>query len=446
MDNVRWNKRAYLCTTKSITTMNKRKIMLSLVMLPTVIMAQTLEECQQAAERNYPLIKQYGLIEKTTQLTVANIQKGWLPQVSASAQATYQSDVMSWPDQMKTMMTGMGIDMKGLTKDQYRVGIDVNQTLFDGGVISSQKAIARQQGKVQEAQTEVQLYNVRKRVNEMYFSLLMLDEQIVLNHDMQELLAGNERKLQAMMKSGTAAESDWQSVKAERLKVVQHATSLESQKRMLTMMLSTFCGIETNNIQKPLVKAENGELMSESHRPELRALDAQIGLLNAQEKALNAALIPKLGVFAQGYYGYPGLNMFEDMMSHKWSLNGIIGARLTWNIGALYTRKNDKAKLQLQRDLTESNREVFLFNNRMEQLQQSEEISRYKQLMNDDAEIISLRAAVRKAAESKLSHGIIDVNDLLREINQENAARVQQSMHEIEMLKEIYDNKITTNN
>ena len=446
MDNVRWNKRAYLCTTKSITTMNKRKIMLSLVMLPTAIMAQTLEECQQAAERNYPLIKQYGLIEKTTQLTVANIQKGWLPQVSASAQATYQSDVMSWPDQMKTMMTGMGTDMKGLTKDQYRVGIDVNQTLFDGGVISSQKAIARQQGKVQEAQTEVQLYNVRKRVNEMYFSLLMLDEQIVLNHDMQELLAGNERKLQAMMKSGTAAESDWQSVKAERLKVMQQATSLESQKRMLTMMLSTFCGIETNNIQKPLVKAENGELMSENHRPELRALDAQIGLLNAQEKALNAALMPKLGVFAQGYYGYPGLNMFEDMMSHKWSLNGIIGARLTWNIGALYTRKNDKAKLQLQRDLTESNREVFLFNNRMEQLQQSEEISRYKQLMNDDAEIISLRAAVRKAAESKLSHGIIDVNDLLREINQENAARVQQSIHEIEMLKEIYDNKFTTNN
>ena len=446
MDNVRWNKRAYLCTKKSITTMNKRKIMLSLVMLPTAIMAQTLEECQQAAERNYPLIKQYGLIEKTTQLTVANIQKGWLPQVSASAQATYQSDVMSWPDQMKTMMTGMGTDMKGLTKDQYRVGIDVNQTLFDGGVISSQKAIARQQGKVQEAQTEVQLYNVRKRVNEMYFSLLMLDEQIVLNHDMQELLAGNERKLQAMVKSGTAAESDWQSVKAERLKVMQQATSLESQKRMLTMMLSTFCGIETNIIQKPLVKAENGELMSENHRPELRALDAQIGLLNAQEKALNAALMPKLGVFAQGYYGYPGLNMFKDMMSHKWSLNGIIGARLTWNIGALYTRKNDKAKLQLQRDLTESNREVFLFNNRMEQLQQSEEISRYKQLMNDDAEIISLRAAVRKAAESKLSHGIIDVNDLLREINQENAARVQQSIHEIEMLKEIYDNKITTNN
>ena len=109
-------------------------------------------------------------------------------------------------------------------------------------------------------------------------------------------------------------------------------------------------------------------------------------------------------------------------------------------------RKNDKAKLQLQRDVAESNREVFLFNNNLEQIQQNENIARYRKLMADDEEIISLRSKVRKAAESKLSHGIIDVNDLVREINQENAARVQRSMHEIEMLKEIYDNKYTTNN
>jgi len=134
------------------------------------------------------------------------------------------------------------------------------------------------------------------------------------------------------------------------------------------------------------------------------------------------------------------------MMRRRWSLNGVIGARLTWNIGALYTRKNDKAKLQVQREMTESNREVFLFNNRIEQIQQREEIARYRKLMADDEEIIALRSAVRKAAESKLTHGIIDVNDLVREINQENAARLQLSMHEIEMLKNIYDNKFTTNN
>jgi outer membrane protein TolC len=235
-------------------------------------------------------------------------------------------------------------------------------------------------------------------------------------------------------------------VKAERLNAVQKATELASQKQMLQRMLSTFCGIEINNIQKPQVKVEGINLTTENHRPELKALDAQISVLNAQEKALNAALMPKVGVFAQGYYGYPGLNMFEDMMHHQWSLNGIIGARVTWNIGALYTRKNDKAKLQLQRDMTENSREVFLFNNNLEQIQQHENIERYQKLMAHDGEIISLRRAVRKAAESKLTHGIIDVNDLVREINQENAACVRQSVHEIEMLKEIYDNKYTTNN
>ena len=429
-----------------------KKLVLSLTMLPMLAQGQTLDDCQQAAEKNYPLIQQYGLIEKTTQLTVANIQKGWLPQVSASAQATYQSDVTAWPDEMKTMMGGMGIDMKGLTKDQYRVGIDVQQTIYDGGVIGSQKRIAREQGKVQAAQNEVNIYNVRKRVNEMYFGLLLIDEQIKLNTDLQTLLAGNERKLESMTKRGTAAESDLQNVKAERLNAVQKGTELALQKQMLQRMLSTFCGIEVNNIQKPQVKADGGGLMSEgrglmaeNHRPELKVLDAQISVLNAQEKALNAALMPKVGVFAQGFYGYPGLNMFEDMMRHKWSLNGIIGARVTWNIGALYTRKNDKAKLQLQRDMTENSREVFLFNNNLEQIQQNENIERYQKLMAHDGEIISLRQAVRKAAESKLAHGIIDVNDLVREIYQENAACVQQSIHEIEMLKEIYDNKYTTN-
>ena len=404
-------------------------------------LGQTLEECQRAAEQNYPLIRQYGLIEKTTQLTLANIQKGWLPQVSATAQATYQSDVASWPEGMTSMMKGMGIDMKGLKKDQYRVGVDISQTVYDGGAISSQKQIAQEQEQVQLAQTEVSLYQVKKRVNEMYFSLLMLEEQMQLNRDLQELLSGNERKLESMVKRGTAAESDWLNVKAERLNVMQQATTLESSQQMLKEMLSTFCGLEVKDVQKP----DGASLLAstEGQRPELKLFDAQLRLAEAQEKSLNAALKPRFGLFAQGYYGYPGLNMFEDMMRHQWSLNGIIGARLTWNIGALYTRKNDKAKLQQQRLLTESNREVFLFNNRLEQIQQNQEIARYRKLMTDDEEIIQLRSAVRKAAESKLAHGIIDVNDLVREINQENAARVQQKMHELEMLKQIYDNAYT---
>ena len=137
--------------------------------------------------------------------------------------------------------------------------------------------------------------------------------------------------------------------------------------------------------------------------------------------------------------------MFEDMISRKWRLNGIVGVRLSWNVGALYTRKNDKARLRAQRELIENARDVFLFNNNMEQIQQTDNISRFRTMMQGDDEIIALRTNVRKAAESKLVHGIIDVNSLLREINNENAAKVQQAIHEIDMLKEMYNLKYTNN-
>ena len=421
-----------------------KRLFVAMMLLPLLAQGQTLEECQQAAERNYPLISQYGLIEKTTDLTVSNLSKGWLPQVTASAQATYQSDVVAWPDQMQTIYQQMGLDMKGLKKDQYKVGIDVQQMVFDGGAISSQRDIAREQGRVQEAQTEVTMYQVRRRVNEMYFGLLMLDEQIALNNDLQSLLAANEQKLSSMWKRGTASESDYQAVKAERLNVMQQATTLDAQRKAVMRMLSAFCGMEVTHVEKPALIALPSQDVAQ--RPELKAIDAQLSLANAQERLLNSALMPKLSLFATGFYGYPGYNMFDDMMSHDWSWNGMVGARLSWNLGAFYTHRNNKAKIRLQRDMAETSREVFLFNNRLELIQQNENIEQYRRLMNDDEEIIALRSSVRKAAESKLAHGIIDVNDLVKEINAENAARVQQSMHEIKLLKEVYDMKFTTNN
>ena len=422
--------------------MKKKIISFALIMMATAIQAQTLEECQLAAEKNYPMIKQYDLISQTTQLTVRNIQKGWLPQIAIAAQAIYQSDVTSWPESMKGTFQQLGINMKGLSKDQYKVGIDLQQTIYDGGTISSLRSVARQEEKVQKAQVETNLYQVRKRVNEMYFSLLLLNEQIKLNDDVKALLLSSEKKLASMLKGGTIATSDFENIRAERLSVEQQNESLKSQRQMLQHLLSTFCGIKVSNIQKP---APFETTISSNKRPEMLLFDNQLQLSSVKEKALNSQVRPKLGVFAQGFYGYPGLNMFEDMMNRKWSLNGMVGVKLSWNVGALYSLKNDKAKLRLQREMTENAREIFLFNNQLEEIQQNENIKRYHTMKQADDEIIMLRTNIRKAAESKLSHGIIDINNLLREINNENAAKIQQTIHDIEMLKEMYNLKYTNN-
>ena len=423
--------------------MRKKLLLLSvLAVLFPAVRAQSLEECRQAAEHNYPIIRQYDLIARTTELTVRNIQKAWFPQISVTAQGSYQNKVTAWPENLQGMFAQMGIQLQGLSRDQYKVGIDVRQTLFDGGAIGSRREIARGEGAVQAAQTEVDLYKIGQRVNEMYFGLLLLDEQLRLNADVNALLRSNEAQLAAMLKNGTASAGDFENVKAERLSAEQQQTELLSQRQTLQRLLSIFCGIPVDSIRRPAVpNLPSGE----NKRPELRLFDRRLQLTDAQEKALDAQLLPQLGLFAQGYYGNPGLNLFEDMMKRRWSWNGIAGLKLTWNLSALYTHRNEKSKLRVQRELIENARQQFLFNNQLDETQQSENVRRFRAIAQRDGEIIALRTAVRKAAESKLAHGIIDVNGLLREINKENAAKTQQAIHEIDMLKAMYDLKFSHN-
>lgn len=423
--------------------MRKKLLLLSvLAVLFPAVRAQSLEECRQAAEHNYPIIRQYDLIARTTELTVRNIQKAWFPQISVTAQGSYQNKVTAWPENLQGLFAQMGLQLQGLSRDQYKVGIDVRQTLFDGGAIGSRREIARGEGAVQAAQTEVDLYKIGQRVHEMYFALLLLDEQLRLNADANALLRSNEQQLAAMLKSGTASAGDFENVKAERLSAEQQQTELLSQRQTLQRLLSLFCGIPVDSIHRPAVpNLPSGE----NKRPELRLFDCRLQLTDAQEKALDAQLLPQLGLFAQGYYGNPGLNLFEDMMKRRWSWNGIAGLKLTWNLSALYTHRNEKSKLRVQRELIENARQQFLFNNRLDETQQSENVRRFRAIAQRDGEIIALRTAVRKAAESKLAHGIIDVNGLLREINKENAAKTQQAIHEIDMLKAMYDLKFSHN-
>lgn len=399
----------------------------------------TLNDCQKWAAENYPLLKRYELLQATTDYTVANINKGWLPQLSAGAQATLQSDVMSLPDGLKSIMSQAGYNVKGLKKDQYKVAIDVSQTIYDGGSIKAAKQAARAEGEAKARQNDVDMFAIRDRVNNLFFGILLAEDKLRLNSDLQQLLLDNCRKLEAMVKGGTATNADLDAVKAEYLNARQQQVELSSAKNSYVRMLEIFTG---RQIEQPLKRPEATVPDNIStQRPELSLFNAQTRQLNARSAQLDAAIRPRLSLFAQGYYGYPGYNMFEDMFSHNWSLNGMIGMRLSWNISSLYTHKNEKRKLATAANEIENARDVFLFNNRLQTTQERMAVERYRRIMTDDDEIIQLRTSVRQAAEAKLSHGIIDVNGLLQEITRENTARTQQSVHEIEMLKAIYELK-----
>ena len=419
-------------------------IIISLALLTAAHAQVTLEQCHKLARENYPLIKQYALIEQSSEYTFSNLTHSWFPQVNLSAQATYQNETPSFPDKMKTMLSTSGLEMKGLARDQYRVQLDVSQKIFDGGKASSQRALTQAQDLEQKAQTDVDLYALNKRVNDLYFGILLMDDRIKQTGMTLEMLGGNLDKLQSHVRNGVATSADESQLRAEIMAVEQNKTTMQwtrkSYQHMLEILINKSLEGET------LVKPRDIEPATlTSNRPELRLIDAKISTIEAHEKAIKASVLPVISAFGQAFYGYPGYNTFENMLNHKWSLNAMVGVRATWSLSSLYDRKNNLNKLTTQRQQAELQRDVFLLNNSLESSRENDEISRLREIIKSDATIVDLRRDVRRAEESKLRNGVIDIHRLVERITDENTAAQSQIIHNIELLKTIYDLKNTVN-
>lgn len=400
----------------------------------------TIEECQKLALINYPQIKQYGLIDKITQFSISNATKGYLPQIGASAQATWQNAVPAFPDEIKEQYSKMGLEMAGINKDQYKVAIDLNQSIWDGGAISAQKQIANADGAVSRASLDVELYSLGDRINNLYFGIMLLEENCLQNDELQRILQSNYTKIQACIDNGIAQQSDLESVKVELLSTRQQRTRLNTSCESYRKMLGVFIGkdIMSDTLIKPIPEFSSSITNA---RPELILYKTQREQLSTQRSAINSSLMPRIGAFAQGYYGNPGFNMFEDMFNNRWSFNFLVGVKIQWSIGSLYTKKNNIQKIELSQQRINAQEETFLFNNNLEAVQTEYEIKRIQKEMKDDDEIIALRKSIRVSSEAKLNNGIIDVNDLIRDISAENQAKLTRSIHNTELLKTMYDLK-----
>lgn len=404
----------------------------------------TLDECRRLAREHYPEIRQYDLVRRTEEYTLSNARRAWLPQLSLAAQATWQTEVPSFPNALAGMLAQQGIDMPGMNKDQYKAALELNQTLWDGGKSEADKRIARAEAAEQARSADVDLYALQGRVDNLFFGILLLDERIAQTRLTLDLLRSNLEKVRALQRNGVAMQSDADAVEAELLTVNQQLTQVTASRDSYRRMLEIFTGrpLDGERLERP--DASEPRSM-ESSRPELALFDATADKLTAQERLVKAATRPRFGLFAQGYYGYPGMDYFQNMMSPDWSWNAMAGVKMSWNFGAYYTRKNSLAKLRTAKEQVEMQREIFLFNTRLQTAEESGDIARLRKALADDDRIVALRRSVREAAESKLRNGVIDTDDLLRKITDEAAAATARSAREIELLKTIYELKHTIN-
>ena len=410
----------------------------------------TLDSCYVYARDNYPMIRQYDIIQKLGELSARDALSVYVPQITLGGEAAYYSDVVAFPDKIEELFSQFaGMDFEGLKNDQYKVLLDINQNIWDGGYSGAKKQAAIAEAQVSAMETATELYKLKSKVTEVYFGILTTDAMIEQNDIAAGILKDNEKILEACLENGVAMESDLNAIRAEILSNEQNRIRLVGARDTYIRLLSLITGRPMDSRTEFLIpeatvyRQEYGE--NEVKRYELALFDAREAALDARRKMIDAAVIPSFSLFAQGYYGYPGMNMFDDMLDYKWGFNGVVGIRFRWNVSGLFTRKNRLGQLEQSRRSIELQRETFLFNNRLEQTGKIAEIEQMLAIMEQDERIIVLRSSVREASEAKLANGTITANDLVRDIAAESRARLDKSLHELEYLQKIYEMKYIVN-
>ncbi|ROI09923.1 TolC family protein [Chryseobacterium sp. H3056] len=394
----------------------------------------TLEEAQSLAKQNYPLIKRHDLITKTRDYSLQNASKAWLPQIQVIGHATYQNDVIQFPFQLPN------ISVEPLSKDQYKIYADIQQTIYDGGIIATQKKIATISSEIESQKTEVETDQMEMQINQIYFGILQTAEQIKQTELTKSDLLNGLKKAEAQLENGVIYCSNVDVLKAQLVNLDQKMVELQATKKTFEQMLSLFLqkNIDENTV---LVKPEKILIQDQNNRAELKLFDLQKAALEYQKANINSKNLPKLDAFFQGGYGKPGFNMLKN----EFDVFYIGGLRLNIPISGFYTKKNDLALVETQQQEIEIQKENFLFNQKFQTLQNNVELEKIQQLLSKDDELITLRESIAKAALAQLENGVITTSDYLREMNELDRAKNQKILHEMQFLLTQYNLKAQLN-
>ena len=382
-----------------------------------------LTQCYEMGRENYPLTRQLELIDKASEYSVANARKAYLPQIHVAGQAGYQSDVTQLP------LSLPGQDLPQLSRDQYRFYTDVSQSLTDLFTANTQTEYLRTASQIERQNTESELYQLKDRINQLYFGVLLIDEQLRLNEIISKDIEAGIDQAQIAVTHGVALQSNVDHLKAELLKVRQQEIELKSARRSYTEMLSRFIGKNVNELTT-FIRPDPLSLSAEINRPELTFFQLQKKSLILEDKLIEIKNMPRFSLFFQGGTGRPALNMLSNDLQPYF----MTGIRLNWNIAGYYTYKNERNILKIKHQQLDLQEELFLFNTRNSLMQKDQELNKLRELMAQDLEIVNLRGNVKKITQNQLQYGTVTAHDYLQSVNAEYQARQNLFLREIQLL------------
>ncbi len=411
--------------------------LLTLVFSQQFMLAQkeavTLEQLQTLAKDNYPLLKQKQVYSTIATNKVKQLNSNFLPQASITGQATYQSEVTELNIPIPGV-TGGGFKQK---PDQYAVGLELKENLFDYGAIKTQKQIEKESGELQSSQVDADLLKLKERVNQLYGNIYLQQENKKIMLLRITELDAKRQKMQSAVNNGAALQSNFLVLEAEYLSTEQKIEEINSN---LTAWFKTLSLLTNKTMDTTVVfgaSEKPKELQSVIIRPEFKIYDLQSSSLKLKEKMINRTNLPKLFVFGRGYYGRPGYNF----LNNDFRPYGMVGAGLNWNLSAYYTSGKDKKNLALNSDIVSSQKKIFEINLQSTMIQQQEEITKLEKMIVTDKKIADAKTLIRKASSSQLDNGVITSSDFIVDLNGENQAQFNLKLHEIQLLmaKENYN-------
>ncbi len=412
---------------------------LFLFIAPFLALAQqklSLEDCYDLANKNYPLAKQNNLLSQKKNLELQTLSKDYLPKIDLNAQATYQSDVTQVPVKIPNST------IEPLNKDQYRATLDVNQVIYNGGLYEVNTKIKETENKLEQQQVTVNLYQLKNRINQLYFSIFLLQERAEILLAKREQLKSKITEVKTGVKFGALLPASEKVLEAENLKIQQQLSEIKFDKKKALESLSTLTATpleENTTLVKPTL---NLDLNSKNNRPELQFFDLQNEQIEISKKAITRNNLPKMKAFSQVGYGNPGLNMLDNSFQTFYML----GLKANWNVFDWNKSKTEKEILSVSENIISNEKETFLLNNKLQLQEMNNEIQKLEEIISADSDIISLREAVLKSSDAQLKNGVITSSDYVVELTNLYEAKTNYKLHEIQLLLAKANYNITKGN
>jgi len=406
----------------------KNLLFILAVFMAFQVQAQTLtiEACQDSALKNYPLIHQFGLIEQSKELTLSNANKAYLPKLDITLIGGIVEGMPSLNPQ-STESSSLNTKLIGIGQ--------LNQVIWDGGMTKASKGIIEANSEVETADIEISLYQLKDRINNLYFGILLINEQIAQLELLKETLKRNQKRVQNAIENGTAFSSDEDELKVELINAQQKQDELHYNKLAYMKVLSAMIGMEISEDAVFTRPGFNRAVKDLSiHRPELTKFSGQRALINAQAELNKASLMPKLGVMGFGVFLNPGLDLGASSLDNLL----VAGLSLNWQLSPLYKNANNKKLTQINLERIQNQEETFLFNTNLELSQTNMELEKFRKLLEQDGEILALKTSIKDAYAIKYENGVATMSAMLDRINDENVTKQNMIMHEIQYLMKAY--------